>query len=202
MSPARTGWRSVPSPTSSPRSRQVFIATAICRASFTRGLVVVSRSNGASQGSTSFFSSGSIRSQISTRPGAFSRTAVCSVSAGSALRPLRASGSLKTQSTAFSTAGTERKECSIGTGTNGFSALRCAFSKKRFLSSKAFGAAPWKEKIDCFSSPTAKIVRSTVLRAPAPAVNSDTNFVMMSHCAGLVSCASSIRMWSMPRSSL
>ena len=31
------------------------------------------------------------------------------------------------------------------------------------------GAAPWKEKIDCFSSPTAKMVRRPT-RAPTPAV--------------------------------
>ena len=39
------------------------------------------------------------------------------------------------------------------------------------MASNSRGAAPWNEKIDCFSSPTAKIVRLTV-RAPAPAKNS------------------------------
>ncbi len=39
--------------------------------------------------------------------------------------------------------------------------------------SNSRGAAPWNEKIDCFSSPTAKIVRSTPSRAPAPEVNSE-----------------------------
>ena len=36
----------------------------------------------------------------------------------------------------------------------------------RRISSNAFGAAPWNEKIDCFSSPTANIVRFTFGRAP------------------------------------
>ena len=39
------------------------------------------------------------------------------------------------------------------------------------MASNSRGAAPWNEKIDCFSSPTAKIVRLTA-RAPAPAKNS------------------------------
>jgi hypothetical protein len=34
--------------------------------------------------------------------------------------------------------------------------------------SNSRGAAPWKEKIDCFSSPTANTVRNTPSRAPAP----------------------------------
>ena len=37
----------------------------------------------------------------------------------------------------------------------------------RRISANARGAAPWNEKIDCFSSPTAKIVRLTVARARA-----------------------------------
>ena len=38
---------------------------------------------------------------------------------------------------------------------------------RRALSANSRGAAPWNEKIDCFSSPTAKIVRLTVARAGA-----------------------------------
>ena len=51
------------------------------------------------------------------------------------------------------------------------------------ISAKASGAAPWNEKIDCFSSPTAKIVRLIFSRAPPPA-NSETSVLMMSHCFG------------------
>ena len=46
-----------------------------------------------------------------------------------------------------------------------------------------------------------EIVRLTA-RAPAPAKNSAVSRRMISHCFGLVSCASSISTWSMPRSSL
>ena len=52
------------------------------------------------------------------------------------------------------------------------------------------GAAPWKAKIDCFSSPTAKIVRS-LGRAPAPAKNSALMAARMPHCGADASCASS-----------
>ena len=37
----------------------------------------------------------------------------------------------------------------------------------RRIASNSRGAAPWNEKIDCFSSPTAKIVRRTCARAGA-----------------------------------
>ena len=37
----------------------------------------------------------------------------------------------------------------------------------RRMASNSRGAAPWNEKIDCFSSPTAKIVRRTLARAGA-----------------------------------
>ena len=39
-------------------------------------------------------------------------------------------------------------------------------------------------------------------RAPSPAKNSSASACTTSHCSGLVSCASSIRMWSSPPSSL
>ena len=65
------------------------------------------------------------------------------------------------------------------------------FSSHR-RASNSRGAAPWNEKIDCFSSPTANMVRITPSRAPAPEVNSEMMCAMMSHCRGLVSCASSI----------
>ena len=45
---------------------------------------------------------------------------------------------------------------------------RCESARKaRACSSNSRGAAPWKEKIDCFSSPTAKIVRRDLPRARA-----------------------------------
>ena len=63
------------------------------------------------------------------------------------------------------------------------------------------GSARWKLKIDCLASPTAKTVR-ICSRAPWPAKNSSASAATTPHCSGLVSCASSIRMWSMPPSSL
>ena len=69
MSPARSGWRSSPSPTRSPRLSQAFTAAAICRASLTRGLVSDVVSNGSSHASMSSFSSGSTIGHSSTSPG-------------------------------------------------------------------------------------------------------------------------------------
>ena len=63
------------------------------------------------------------------------------------------------------------------------------------------GAAPWNPKIDCFSSPTANIVRS-VSRAAAPAKNSPVIARTIAHWSALLSWASSIRTWSIPPSSL
>ena len=40
-------------------------------------------------------------------------------------------------------------------------------SKCARIAANSRGAAPWNEKIDCFSSPTAKIVRWPVARAGA-----------------------------------
>ena len=79
--------------------------------------------------------------------------------------------------------------------------LRQSVVKMLRMASNSRGAAPWNEKIDCFSSPTAKMVR-WIARAPAPAKNSAVSSRMISHCFGLVSCASSISTWSMPWSSL
>ena len=45
--------------------------------------------------------------------------------------------------------------------------------KSRRMVSNSRGSAPWNEKIDCLSSPTAKIDRRNMPRAPAPAANSD-----------------------------
>ncbi len=79
---------------------------------------------------------------------------------------------------------------------------RTCLRSARRRRSNSRGAAPWNEKIDCFSSPTANTVRFTPSRAPAPEVNSEMICATMSHCRGLVSCASSISTWSTPRSSL
>ena len=86
----------------------------------------------------------------------------------------------------------ERNECLNETDSNARSARLNRVSSPRRRASNSRGAAPWNEKIDCFSSPTAKIVRRTPSRAPAPAVNSAMMRSTMSHCRGLVSCASSI----------
>ena len=47
--------------------------------------------------------------------------------------------------------------------------------KSSRIAANASGAAPWNEKIDCFSSPTAKIERRAGRARPAPAENSATN---------------------------
>ena len=88
------------------------------------------------------------------------------------------------------------------TGSNFSPASSNFFFSRAAAQSNSRGAAPWNEKIDCFSSPTANTVRITPSRAPAPEVNSEMICATMSHCRGLVSCASSISTWSTPRSSL
>jgi len=75
------------------------------------------------------------------------------------------------------------------TGSNFSPASTNLRSSPRRRSANSRGAAPWNEKIDCFSSPTAKIVRVMPSRAPAPEVNSEMICATMSHCRGLVSCA-------------
>ena len=73
--------------------------------------------------------------------------------------------------------------------------------KLRWAAASARASAPWKLKIDCFSSPTANSVRGAA-RAPSPAKNSSASAAITDHWAGLVSCASSISRWSRPPSSL
>ena len=81
------------------------------------------------------------------------------------------------------------------------SASRKGALEARRISSNICGAAPWNEKIDCFSSPTAKNVRRAAL-LPAPPRNRRPARSRIFHCAALVSCASSTRTWSTPGSSL
>ena len=65
--------------------------------------------------------------------------------------------------------------------------------KSRRISSNICGAAPWNEKIDCFSSPTAKNSARPTRARPAPTADSPVRrFERSRHCAALVSCASSI----------
>jgi hypothetical protein len=59
------------------------------------------------------------------------------------------------------------------TGSNFRPASPNFFSSPLRRASNSRGAAPWNEKIDCFSSPTAKMVRWTPSRAPSPDVNSE-----------------------------
>ena len=75
---------------------------------------------------------------------------------------------LNTASTAPSTFAPERNEC-LNSRRNELELgrLSAARSKCRRICANSRGAAPWNEKIDCFSSPTAKIVRVTVARAGA-----------------------------------
>jgi len=92
MSPGLTAR---PSPTRTPPAIHPATRLAILRASATRGLVSEVVSKGASHPSGTATSSGSISGQISTRPGARLRTAVCTVGTGSS-SPRSASGSLNT----------------------------------------------------------------------------------------------------------
>ena len=101
-------------------------------------------------------------------PGAASGTAVCG---GTPARRRsareRRSAALNTWSTAPSTlgAGAERVMRAISSANSRRRFVTAARNRVR-ISSKARGAAPWNEKIDCFSSPTANIVRRTFARAP------------------------------------
>ena len=148
-SPARSGWRSSPSPTRSPRLSQVFTASAIWLASLTRGLVSEVVSNGSSHASTSFLGSGTDQGHSSTSPGEAARTASCWVGAGSAVSPLCAAGCLKTTSTASSTTGTDRKEWMDLTGLNSSPAALCARSKEllRFVELQRFGALEREDRL-------------------------------------------------------
>ena len=71
-------------------------------------------------------------------------------------RPVRFGTSCRRRRESSATTGTKR---SAGTSANGRSASRWRFSNARFISANIWGAAPWKAKIDCFSSPTANTVR-------------------------------------------
>jgi hypothetical protein len=165
--------------------RAIFCASRVC------GLVSVTSSNGASQASISRLASGLTASQISTVPGTASGSASCTVFTSSAESPLCACGRANTVSTASSRVAPERNEWRNGMYCSSCSMPRQSRSKVRRMPSNSRGAAPWNEKIDCFSSPTANTVRVTA-RAPAPTKNSPVNASMIRHCRGLVSCASSI----------
>ena len=73
-----------------------------------------------------------------------------------------------TVSTPSSTSVVERKESDSGFCTKLRPASSAFRRKNRSISASISGAAPWKLKIDCLSSPTAKIVRSRSTAAPAP----------------------------------
>ena len=171
---------------------------AIFAASRTCGLVSVSASNGASQASISRLSFGLMVSQISTRPGAASGSAFVHGPDLVGRQPAIGFAAVRTpcrpRRARF---GPERNEWRNGTYCKSRSIAAQSVAKVRRIASNSRGAAPWNEKIDCFSSPTAKIVRLTA-RAPAPAKNSAVSSRTISHCFGLVSCASSISTWSMP----
>ncbi len=69
-------------------------------------------------------------------------------------------------STIVSTAGTERNEVFSITCSKASPPLRNDAAKRVRISWNICGAAPWKEKIDCFSSPTAKKVRALPAARP------------------------------------
>ncbi len=132
----------------------------------------------------------------STKPGSRLRAAMCSM--GPEPRPFAASDFKNTWSTRLRTDSVDRKEMFRPISANVFPAAETRPAMAVRIRENSSGAARWKLKIDCFSSPTAKTVRSISSLAPLPLKNSAHKVSMISHCSGLVSCASSIRMWSIP----
>ena len=98
-----------------------------------------------------------------------------------AATPRHASSVRKVMSTASRIVCDDRNEKVSGTSSNGRFDVAMTLAKARFISANIWGAAPWKAKIDCFSSPTAKTVRFSG-RAPAPAKNSALSAARMLHC--------------------
>ena len=153
------------------RSIQLRTCAAMRRASLTRGLVSLAVSNGASQPS---ISRSLVRlrpaAQISTRPGGASGSA--DVRRNPSRRSVTLAESLPAAEHCIDRAEHARRR----NGTNAEldvarsrdpAVLDARASKCRRISANSRGAAPWNEKIDCFSSPTAKIVRLTLARARA-----------------------------------
>ena len=101
----------------------------------------------------------------------------------SAVTPARASGRANTASTAASTAPVERKDSARGSDCHGLSAASARLWNRRWAAASARASAPWKLKIDCFSSPTAKRVRGAA-RAPSPAKNSSASAAITAHWVG------------------
>ena len=180
-------------PASSPllvQSRTVF---AIREARRTGGECRSGSSTGSAHASGCRSSRGSTVGHSSTRPGALVRALswVVPTAESSKDRPLKWSGSAKVLSTAESTAFAERKESVRRTSWKRNAALSVRAFQYRRLVSNSRGAAPWKPKIDCFGSPTAKTVRICRARAPLPAEKSSVMWRRICHCSGFVSCASS-----------
>ena len=119
----------------------------------------------------------------STRPPAPTRCTWWRMGTASAVTPARASGRANTASTAASTAPVERKDSAKGSDSHGLSAASARLWNCRWAAASARASAPWKLKIDCFSSPTAKRVRGAA-RAPSPAKNSSANAAITAHWVG------------------
>ncbi len=195
-------WRSS---TASPRPIMALIERAIRRASLRPALSAGGASTGA-QGSGSGEGSVISSGQASTLPPgsrrATWRTGRRTMLPGSAgVSPASAAGSANTWSTKASTSGAERQLSNKDTRSNRAPAFSTIASNAWPSAANRSGAAPWKLKIDCFSSPTANTVRSR-RTAPAPTKNSPLRARRMSHWSGAVSWASSSRMCSRPPSSL
>ncbi len=135
-----------------------------------------------------------------TRPIRSARWATCAAIGSSAPNAAWPRSST-TASTTSRIAGTERNE-RVSSGSRQPSwASRARPRNTSCLSRKIVGSDPWKLKIACLKSPTTNSVRWTS-RAPAPAKNSSVSAPTISHCASLVSCASSTSRWSIRLSSL
>ena len=199
--------RSLPAETSKTRSAafgasQALTVAAMRRAAITAGSAPLVSSTGMRQSSRSGALVAPIGGQTSITPGRSSRNAWCGGGgASSPVRPRQARSAAKTASTPLRTFGAERNETDSGTAAKASRASSWRRASRRRIAENICGAAPWKEKIDCFSSPTAKRVRWAP-RAPSPERNSSLSLARIAHCAGEVSCASSTSRCSSEASSL
>ena len=122
--------------------------------------------------------------------------------ASSRRRPSAAGALANTGSTAASTGSVERNERLSGTSFQTGSIAHRLGAERRARSRRS---GPDRRPGSCRSTASRRRPRTGCgfcSLAPSPAKNSSARRSMIDHCSGLVSCASSTRMWSMPPSIL
>ena len=165
--------RSAPASTSNTRSLafspvQSLIAEAMRRAATAAGSSARSASTGGFQSAGSCGFSALIGGQTSMQPGRARRNASWGGGGPSSpVKPRQASSAANTASTPARTIGAERNDTDSGTSAKASPASSWRRCSRRRIAENMCGAAPWNEKIDCFSSPTAKTVRGAARRALA-----------------------------------